>query len=233
MKNSIIILSASILLMFASGCDLQKEETLAAPDAALMAEQALDKELHLKSDANKKVRMNKSNVFNFETGEMVSGAFSKLLRMDDGLSAVIHSSGLEAEGVYTVWMVVFENPEFCSDNTCGEDDIFDGTGNLLINPDGTFGTPGVNVSVFWADGKVASAAGVGTFTFKIKENNSPGAVLFGPGLTDAEGSEIHFVLRNHGQAIPGLLEEQLTTFEGGCEVNQCEDEQFAVHLAEL
>lgn len=230
MKNLAIILTTSIFLYCVSACDLQNHEE--APDAALMAEQALDKESHLKSGQHKNVLMDKSILFDIETGERIPKAFSKLLRMDDGISAVIHTSELEAKGVYTVWMVVLENPEHCTDNVCDLDDLFDNKGTPLMNPDGTFGTPGVNASLLWADGKIASAAGMGTFSFKVKANNPPGEVLFGPGLTDAKGSEIHFALRNHGPAIPGQLEDQLTTFAGGCEVNECSEEQAAIHLAE-
>lgn len=111
---------------------------------------------------------------------------------------------------------------------CGEDDIFNSDG-LIVNDDDTFGTPGVVVTVMWGTGKIASAAGIGTFNFWAEVNNPPGELLFGPGLVDAIGSEIHFVVRNHGQAIPSLLMEQLTTFMGGCDVNDCADEQFSIH----
>jgi hypothetical protein len=233
MKKLSIVFSASIFIMCASSCDLQNEGALAGPDAALLADQSLAQEARggtFKHDFN--FGFDTAPVNSFETGMVIPKAFSKLMRMEDGISAVIHTSQLEPKGVYTVWMAVFENPEFCTDNICDLDDILDSGGNFLVNPDGTFGTPGVNVSLLWADGKVASAAGIATFTFKVKENNPPGEVLFGPGLMDTKGSEIHFALRNHGQAIPGLLEAQLTTFAGGCDINQCTDEQFALHLAE-
>jgi hypothetical protein len=226
MKNSIIFFFVLALLICTMSCD--KEDVWDEPGTALQADELLKQE----AAHNKAVLKNTANLYDFTTAEVIPQAFSKLIRRDDGISAVIHTSGLEAKGVYTVWMAVFENPEFCSDNSCELNDIFDSNGNILMNPDGTFGTPGVNVSLLWVDGKVVSAAGIGTFNFKVKENSPPGEVLFGPGLTDTQGSEIHFALRNHGPAIPGQLEAQLTTFSGGCEVNQCMEEQFTIHLAE-
>lgn len=62
------------------------------------------------------------------------------------------------------------------------------------------------------------------------------------GLTNPEGAEIHLVLRSHGPRIPGLVEEQRSTFAGGCEeflnpgitqleAGPCSDVQLALFLA--
>jgi hypothetical protein len=42
-------------------------------------------------------------------------------------------------------------------------------------------------------------------------------------------AEVHYLIRTHGPVIPELLEDQLTTFEGGCEVNICENVQAGGH----
>ncbi len=228
MKKSTIVFSALFLVYYMASCDFQEMEVNEDLESIEIAESSSALEIIGETDPNARVKMSNSDVYDFETGELIPRAFSKLKRHDNGIAATIHTSRLEAKGVYTVWVVIFENPELCSGNMCGEDDIFDSEG-LLVNDDGTFGTPGVIVTVMWGTGKIVSAAGIGTFNLWVAANNPPGVVLFGPGLVDALGSEIHFVLRNHGQAIPGLLEEQLTTFEGGCDVNGCTDEQFAVH----
>ncbi|WP_373495000.1 hypothetical protein [Aquiflexum sp.] len=228
MKKSFILLSALFLVYCMASCDFQEIEVIEDLEAIEIAENPPFPEMFDETDPNARVKMDNSGVFDFETGQPIPQAFSKLRRHDNGIAATIHTSLLEAKAVYTVWVVIFENPELCSDNMCGEDDIFNSEG-LIVNGDGSFGTPGVNVTVMWGTGKIASAAGIGTFNLWAEVNNSPGEVLFGPGLMDAMGSEIHFVIRNHGQAIPGLLQEQLTSFEGGCEVNGCTDEQFSIH----
>ena len=226
MKNLFKNLCVFAILLTVCSCEKQEIEQT---DAALHADQVLEQDLKL-VNPNNKVLKDETNAYDYVTNEEVPGAFSKLWRRNKEVSAVIHSTGLEAKAAYTVWMV-FENPELCSDNSCGPDDIFDMDGMLLMNPYGTFGTLGVNVSVQWVDGKVISASGNATFTFKAYENNPPGEVLFGPGLTAVMESEIHFVIRNHGQVIPDLLEMQISTFSGGCEINECTDEQYAIHLA--
>ncbi|MDH3710915.1 MAG: hypothetical protein OER04_13560, partial [Cyclobacteriaceae bacterium] len=48
-------------------------------------------------------------------------------------------------------------------------------------------------------------------------------------LVDTMGSEIQYVIRDHGPEIPGRLEEQLNSYTGGCDVYHCSDVQFAVH----
>ena len=53
--------------------------------------------------------------------------------------------------------------------------------------------------------------------------------MFGSGLLEAQGAEVHLILRTHGLPIPGWVDEQISTFEGGCEVNVCANQQFAIH----
>ena len=36
------------------------------------------------------------------------------------------------------------------------------------------------------------------------------------------------VVRYHGPAIPGMIPQQISTFYGGCAINNCEDLQLAV-----
>lgn len=56
-------------------------------------------------------------------------------------------------------------------------------------------------------------------------------------LEDPRGAEIHLVLRTHGEAIPGLVGYQLTTFNAGCTTappalqgpNTCMNLQAAIH----
>ena len=50
------------------------------------------------------------------------------------------------------------------------------------------------------------------------------------GLTDPMGGEVHAVLRLKGPIIPARLEEQLSSFEGGCDVSECVNVQGAAHL---
>lgn len=137
---------------------------------------------------------------------------AQLMRHQDRVSLRLQSSGLEAGAVYTVWFVVFNNPEYC-DGPCGADDL---------------GDPDVVTSLLWGSGRIVGNQGQGRFSAVLREGNPPGEVISGPGLLDASKAEIHAVLRTHGAPIPGLVREQLTTLAGGCEVNTCANQQFAI-----
>ncbi len=75
-------------------------------------------------------------------------------------------------------------------------------------------------AVLFATGHVIGGNGKGNFSAHLSE--SPG------GLTNAEGAEFHMVIRSHGQPIPGMVDEQIHTFEGGCETNTCADHQVVI-----
>jgi hypothetical protein len=174
-----------------------------------------------------------SAVYRFADASEVLGASASLVRADGNVAMTLRTSELDSGAAYTIWWVVFNNPEDCvapipDISNCGEGDIFDG-GELIDNGDGTYGTPGVNVSVIFATGHVIGNGGVGNFGANLREGKSSGA-LFGPGLVDAQGAEIHLVVRTHGQPIPGKVNQQIHTFEGDCDISICYDQQFAVFL---
>lgn len=166
-----------------------------------------------------------STVYRFSDASEVPGASASLVRADGNVSMTLRTSELDQNAAYTVWWVIFNNPIDCS-STCGEDDIFDEKG-LIVNDDGTFGTPGVNVSAVFAAGHVVGKNGVGNFGAGLREGKTSGA-LFGPGLVDAQGAEIHLIVRSHGELIPGMVNKQISTEPGGCSINDCVDQQFAV-----
>ncbi len=159
------------------------------------------------------------------------GAFTALQRSADSVSVDIHSKGLDPGSAYTVWLVIFNNPSGC-----------------VAGCDGTDVIPGgpADVSVIWSGaGGVANAAGRLNVNGSLTEGNPEGnqqlfVDLGAPdaGFTDAEGAEIHTVVRNHGPATGNP--DQVSTFEGDCTAASsadlgsgtftCEDVQFSVHM---
>ncbi len=136
-------------------------------------------------------------------GTTVNGSSVKLTRSANAVWIRVNTTQLPA-GTYTNWWVVFNNPAACSSGACGADDFFN---------------PPVGASVFFATGGVVGGNGVGHFDAHLDENEIsaiPGQHLFGPGLTNAEGAEIHYVIRYHGPPVASILNKQLTTFAGGC-----------------
>lgn len=152
-------------------------------------------------------------------GSDVKGSSGKLTRGDGVVWLRINTTGLPA-GAYTNWWVIFNNPDACGESCDGSD----------------FPNPDVGASVLWATGGVVTDTGVGHFRAHLEENNAPGEVLFGPGLMDAAGAEIHIIVRYHGPAGAGdVLIAQTTTFGGGCSnapnpypIFPCYDPQAAV-----
>lgn len=156
-----------------------------------------------------------SEVFLFADPSVVVGS-SLLVRNDNGVAGTVQTSGLAPGDAVTVWWVIFNHPSECTTDApfrCGEADLFD---------------PDVETSVLHAAGEVIGGNGTGRFGSYLTEGDTTGA-LFGPGLLDSREADVHFVVRTHGPAIPGLIPAQIHTFDGGCDINTCEDLQAAVH----
>jgi hypothetical protein len=163
------------------------------------------------------------------TDEVVPGAWAILTTDDAGAAATLHTAGLEPGSAYTLWWVIFNHPDRClaghADLRCGPPDLF--------NPD-------VDGSMLFAAGAVVGDTGEATFESYRAEGDTSGAVVLPgmknppPGLTAPTTAEIHLVVRNHGPARPGYVEEQTTTMNGGCDVGQpnfpCRDEQYAAFV---
>jgi hypothetical protein len=154
-----------------------------------------------------------TDVLSFEDGSVTGDA--RLVRTDTGMTYNLRTSGLTAGDAVSIWWVIFNNPENCVGD-CGMPDLF--------NPD-------VNVAVQSGGGHVIGNSGRAGFAGHLNEGqitNEHPAFLDGPGLTDARGAEIHLVVRTHGPVIPGMNHAMFNSFEVGCDVNDCEDVQFAV-----
>ena len=215
-----------ILLILLQGC--QEEEVVPGND--LMTNTVNEEEIGgLNRHGSRRGIISRSRVYEMGTHRQIRNAYSRIIRKERGVMGEFRSPDLNPSEVYTLWMVIFENPELCSDGRCGSDDIVDSDGKLMVNPDGSIGTPGVNVSSLWVTGTVSDRAGRASFRIRAEKNQAPGEILYGPGLTDPIDSEIHFIARTHGERLRDCINEQLSTFTGGCDVNQCQNQQFAIH----
>jgi hypothetical protein len=164
-------------------------------------------------------------------GSEVAGSWSRLHRTDAGVTMTIHTTGLP-QHTFTVWWVIFNNPELCSHGVPGFSQC--GEGDLALFG----GDPSIQSSVLYATGHLVGGSGRGNFGAHLAVGDTRGA-LFGPGLLNPHGAEIHLVVRSHGPAIPGLVNEQIRTFGGGCidapegtgtpGPNVCTDVQGTVH----
>lgn len=144
-------------------------------------------------------------------GDTVVGS-SKLVRTKNGVSFTYHTWSLEAAAgqVVTVWIVVFNHPEFCATSPCTDADLF----NPLVGGDFLLGA-----------GHVIGKSGVGNFGGHLRVGEISQSGLAEAGLGPAVGllpdltfsAEIHMALHSHGPAVSGpTLKAQLSSFLGGC-----------------
>jgi hypothetical protein len=161
---------------------------------------------------------------------------STLTRTKNGVNFTLDTSGLIEDDVVTLWMVVFNNPEYCDDG-CDIPDFF----NPLVKAD-----------ALYADGRLIGPTGRAHYAGRRNVGDVSGSIfpawlgLPAYGILDSDKAEIHFVVHTHGQKIPGLVGEMLNSFNAGCAPtfmdipvpeelgthgpNTCQDIQFTMHL---
>lgn len=167
--------------------------------------------------------------------EVLAGK-STLHRNSTGITVNFKATDLQPGHAYTIWWVIWNKPENCGDR-------FECTDADFANADN------VMVEVLYAGGHVVGNSGKGNFSARLNENDSDGTInpLFGlpeyGGLLDAEHAEVHVVLRSHGPMVPGIVNEQIGSYGGGCDVDlglfseipdavgECADIYASVHLS--
>jgi hypothetical protein len=171
------------------------------------------------------------SVLDFGTLLVIDGASSRILRTPNGVHVSVTTHGLEPGHAYTLWIIPFNSPENC----VGGCDVAD-----LANP-------AALPTFAYGSGHIVGGGGKVTFSASLQEGDTSGfpqdlgdvfpglePAAKDLGLIDALSAEIHVVVRDHGPAIPGLVADQVGTFNGGCRVGQpneglCFDAQVAVH----
>ncbi len=102
--------------------------TLAMAAFGLMAGGYLSMTGQAEADSRDKM-LSDSNVYRFADASVVEGASSTLARTKNGITATIQTDDLKAGNAYTLWWVIFNNPEKCEHaipgmSNCGEGDVF-------------------------------------------------------------------------------------------------------------
>lgn len=143
--------------------------------------------------------------------------------------------------VVTLWWVIFNYPENCSDNSCGANDMEEApnaSDDKKVHASVVYGTGQITDE----EGKVMLVSSLypsdvdfgnsGAKAFRTERLLKP----FGKGLLNPKGAHIHLVMRSHGQVIDEHVNEQLTTLSNaGCQSqggpNECKYIYGAVHHA--
>ena len=182
----------------------------------------------------------KTAMHRYSDKAVIDGTEATLMRMDHGVSTTVNTVGLKAGDAVTMWWVVFNQPQNCSDAKCGENDVFnlDADEKFILNDDGKppfnkAAHAAIQISVSYANGHVIDAGGKAQFRGQLPVGDTTQA-LFGPGLVDPMKAEIHLVVRTHQQAKPGQVDEMTYTVHGGCAAKfpnkPCKDIQFAIFM---
>ena len=81
-----------------------------------------------------------------------------------------------------------------------------------------------------ATGHVEGGTGIGGFQRQYQDRRSPDRRSpTGTWLAQSRAGAVLMVVRYHASAIPGMIPQQISTFDGGCAINNCEDLQLVVH----
>lgn len=144
----------------------------------------------------------------------VPGAFSMLMRNDDGVAMRIKTRKLPV-GAYTVWFVIWDLPGNCTvPFACGEIDL----GNFNAGFTIAFATGHIIAS---KNGKLDAAAGL-----------SKGAeTFFDETFDNPHTAEIHLIVQYHGRVDPDEVHLQIQSPPGGGCNPACVDLQASVHQA--
>jgi len=169
-------------------------------------------------------RSNVYQPFDCSGDDCVDVGESRLLRSADGIVATVTTSRLRKGQAYSLWWVVFNNPEACAPGPCNVED--------LSNED-------TQPTAIWGSGAVVGDFGTGNqasgqFTAVLNKDETP--------LTEEqslEDAEILLVIRSHGRALRSGTGDQITDYNGGCSVDvtpavpkkrgECANVQFAIH----
>lgn len=170
--------------------------------------------VRLSDGSDQGAKTDHSNVMTF-AGMKVGDSW--LTRTANGISLHLQTDRgfLEQGEAMTIWAVVFNKPDECAGSPCGLADLFDPDvmGDVVRIAGGIVGGNGLEVSG------------------SLREGDSSGSLFPqpSPGLMDAMTAELHFIVRTHGDLIPGEVHEQIMSVDGGCDTNDCEDAAFSVH----
>jgi hypothetical protein len=165
----------------------------------------------------------------------VAGGWTALVRNDNGVASTVHGTELVPGTVVTLWWVVFNDPAQCKYGSSpfppgAEGKARCALGDVLFNP-------AAQASVQYAGGHVIGGSGDADYGAYLAEGDTSGCAspsLPCAGLIDSRAADVHLVLRTHGPAVPGLVDEQLSSFNGGCNpgepnVGQCMNLQASTH----
>ena len=159
-------------------------------------------------------------------GGTVDGASSKITRTEQGITVSVKTT--VDPGAYTMWLLVWNNPE-----NCGGNPGVPGLRCVPPPPGGPADGFDIPSCVLFGAGHVVGNNGKLNYTAHRQIGDTFGVIGgndCGAGLTNPRGADVHAAVRTHGEAIPGMIPEQIHTVGGACSSdNPCSEVQAAAH----
>ena len=202
--------------VMAIGCAVVLAAFLSFPLVTAQAGPAGDPAARSEGRAGQKLRISVQPAYVFASDTVVPGAGSLVARSQEGVYMSFHSTGLTAGTVVSAWWVFFNNPKRCGTSPCTAADL---------------SVPEAEPALVYAAARIVGADGVVDYSAYRAVGDTTGVVT-GSALLDPMKSEIHLVLRSHGPAMvdnPQVLQEQLSSFNGGCPPNTCGNLLASIH----
>jgi hypothetical protein len=170
-------------------------------------------------DIASKPQKEQTQVFNLATFSPIANTVARLSRESASHECEEDTRQLPAGHAVILSYIAYNAPENCTNPTPFSWCSFPDAQNPATEP-----------SLQVIDGTVVAGDGEADFgnIVGLGVDGAAGQLVFGGGLTNVQGSEVHYLTTDKGTPISGRLEEQLTTFSGGCDVRQCVDLQFAL-----
>ncbi|MDH3620101.1 MAG: hypothetical protein OER91_04370 [Gammaproteobacteria bacterium] len=154
-----------------------------------------------------------ADIQNFSDGTVTTGAMT-LSRSAGSVQLRGSMAGLDKKTVYSVWWIIFNNPNGCvggGEGVCTGADVYPG------GP--------ADAGVINASGFVTGTDGTGYFVGELETGPAPSGMpcCFGQ-LNDSVSAEIHIVVQTHGPGVPGTFATEMTNPTGI-------DQFFAIFLS--
>ncbi len=132
----------------------------------------------------------------------IEGATATLMASEAGVFVHMQTAELEEGHVYTMWVVIVNNPEACETSPCAPSDI-------LGNSDA------VQSEVTWGDSVLYSNEARMEFAAFLPTGDVV-EPWFGNGITNPLEAEIHLIINDHGEVVSEMTATMLNTYRGGC-----------------
>ena len=136
---------------------------------------------------------------------VIEGSTATLISSEAGIAVNMTTDELEENHVYSMWVVMINNPSACEEAPwvlCPPPQILGNTDELLAE-------------ITWGDSIVTGPDTRMEFSAFFPAGDIPKS-WYGNGLTNPTDAHIHLIINDHGELIPEQASSMMNTYRGGC-----------------